>query len=86
MHAAHMADMVFPYPKAVPALPLKPLPELEGPKLDPFTQDVTAHDLEFLAIPKIEWAGHSLLARVKIDGQEYCLKRVHRTSRSTLPP
>ena len=27
---------------------LKPLPDLEDPKLDPFTQDITAHDGEFL--------------------------------------
>ncbi len=56
-------------------LPLKPLPDCEGPKLDPFTQDITAHDLEFLDIPYCENA-HSIIARVKIDGRVYCLKLV----------
>ena len=56
---------------------LKPLPDCEGPKLEPFTQDITAHDFEFLDIPHLDdRAVHSVIAKVKIDGQAYCLKMV----------
>ena len=53
---------------------LKPLPDCEGPKLEPFTEDITAHDFEFLDIPSVHAPVHSIIARVKIDGQVYCLK------------
>lgn len=56
---------------------LKPLPDVEGPKLEPFTQDISAHDLEFLAVLSNEYNDHSLITRVSIDGQEYCLKLVY---------
>lgn len=56
--------------------PLKPLPEVEGPRLEPFTQDITAHDLELLAVIYNDSAAHSLITRVEIDGREYCLKLV----------
>ena len=64
---------------------LKPLPDCEGPKLEPFTQDITAHDFEFVDIPYTESAGHSAIAQVKIDGQAYCLKLV-RSKIPTYPP
>lgn len=55
---------------------LKPLPDCEGPKLEPFTQDITAHDCEFLDVPGIHEAVHSIISKVKIDGRVYCLKMV----------
>ena len=55
---------------------LKPLPDCEGPKLGPFTQDITAHDFEFIDVPDMDWAGHSVIAKVKVDGKAYCLKMV----------
>ncbi|SPO01423.1 uncharacterized protein DNG_04098 [Cephalotrichum gorgonifer] len=53
---------------------LKPLPDCEGPKLEPFTQDITAHELEFLEVPLFESQLHSIIIKLKIDGRVYCLK------------
>ena len=56
---------------------LNPLPDLEGPKLEPFTQDITTHDIEFLWIPYLlDEAAHSMIAKVRIDEKIYCLKMV----------
>ena len=56
---------------------LKPLPDLDGPKLEPFTLDITAHDVEFLWVPRLdEEAMHSIIAQARIDGRVYCLKLV----------
>ena len=53
---------------------LKPLPDIEGPKLECFTQEITAHDIEFLPVIYDDSAGHSLITSVRIDGREYCLQ------------
>ncbi|KAH6685451.1 kinetochore Sim4 complex subunit FTA2-domain-containing protein [Plectosphaerella plurivora] len=54
---------------------LKPLPDCEGPKLEAFTDDLFAHDVEFLSI---NFAGddglHSQIFKTMIDGKLYCLK------------
>ncbi|SPO01966.1 uncharacterized protein DNG_04639 [Cephalotrichum gorgonifer] len=62
---------------------LKPLPDCEGPKLEPFTQDITAHDIEFLEIPSHDCA-HGIITKVRVDGKLYCLK-LRRASRAENP-
>ena len=56
---------------------LKPLPDYEGPKLEAFTDDFAAHDIEFL---KALWSGtaHGNVFKTKIDGKIYAVKLVNR--------
>jgi hypothetical protein len=57
---------------------LKPLPDFIGPKLDPFTNNLEAHQVKFIEI----LGGHigpgqdGVPIKVKIDGRLYVLKVV----------
>lgn len=53
---------------------LEPMPDLEGPKLGPFTDDLLSHDVEFLDL--LNGGVHSLVYKTKIDGKLYALKIV----------
>jgi hypothetical protein len=58
--------------------PLKPLPDLPGPKLEPFTHDLSSHNVEFLdfAGPNIFRCVDGRVLKVRIDGKPYALKVV----------
>lgn len=53
---------------------LKPLPDCEGPKLEPFTQDFAAHNVRILDI--LESGAHGAIAKTEIDGKIYAIKLV----------
>jgi hypothetical protein len=57
---------------------LKPLPDCEGPKLEPFTQDLAAHDVKFLSTVDEFTTSmcDSTVFKVRIDGRVYALKVV----------
>lgn len=58
---------------------LKSLTACEEPKLEPFTQNLAANDVEFIKIVKAEELIHRFVIKTKIDGNIYALKLV-RTS------
>lgn len=58
--------------------PLKPLPDFEGPKLEPFTDDLDAHTVEVLEL--IGSGEHGHVIKTKIDGKIYVIKLVSRVS------
>ncbi|KAM5348904.1 hypothetical protein ACJ41O_008727 [Fusarium nematophilum] len=52
---------------------LGPLPDLDGPKLDPFPHDLSADDVEFLEILDVESA-HGKIIKTKIQDRMYAVK------------
>ncbi|KAJ4328866.1 hypothetical protein N0V84_000654 [Fusarium piperis] len=52
---------------------LSPLPECEGPKLEPFPHDIAADDVEFLSQLVVESA-HGTIIKMKISDKFYALK------------
>lgn len=66
--------------------PLKPLPDLPGPKLEPFTHDLSSHQAELLAFagPNIFRLVDGRVLKVRIDGKLYALKVVS-ASRAECP-
>lgn len=61
---------------------LQPLPDVEGPKLSAFTDDLSKHNVEFLEIlggdPMATLDG--IVMKVRIDGKIYALKVVSYSS------
>ncbi|KAI8720158.1 hypothetical protein NCS52_00460500 [Fusarium sp. LHS14.1] len=57
---------------------LKPLPDVDGPKLEPFGHDMLADYVEFLELVQIP-SGHGAVIKIKIDDQCYALKIFFRT-------
>ncbi|KAM0432228.1 hypothetical protein ACHAPT_004766 [Fusarium lateritium] len=61
---------------------LKPLPEGNGPKLEPFGHDLLADDVEFLKI--LENVGiHGVVVKTRIRGRVYAIKFFTDTDQST---
>ncbi|KAH6692542.1 kinetochore Sim4 complex subunit FTA2-domain-containing protein [Plectosphaerella plurivora] len=55
--------------------PLLPLPQCEGPKLQPFTQDFESIELEpELLIKDCDGFAHGMVLKAKIDGKTYAIK------------
>ncbi|RKL47714.1 hypothetical protein BFJ72_g1945 [Fusarium proliferatum] len=54
--------------------PLKPLPDCEGPKLEPFEHDFEGDDVEFLKILEPDFAAHSKIIKTRIGDKIYSLK------------
>ncbi|RMJ08877.1 hypothetical protein BHE90_011181 [Fusarium euwallaceae] len=52
---------------------LKPLPDVDGPKLGPFGHDMLADDVEFLELSQQE-TGHGWVMKIKIGDKCYALK------------
>lgn len=62
--------------------PLKPLPDCEGPKLEPFEHDFEGDDVEFLKILEPDFAAHSKIIKTRIGDKIYSLKFVSQNSNS----
>ncbi|PNP85750.1 hypothetical protein FNYG_00806 [Fusarium nygamai] len=60
-------------PPQAPQAPLKPLPDCEGPKLEPFQHNLEADDVEFLKILEDSNA-HSKIIKTRIGDKIYCIK------------
>lgn len=54
---------------------LKSLPDVDGPKLEPFGHDMVAEDVEFLEQVQYRSA-HGKVLKIKIDDKCYALKIV----------
>ncbi|KAF5645452.1 hypothetical protein F52700_2015 [Fusarium sp. NRRL 52700] len=54
--------------------PLKPLPDCEGPKLEPFEHDFEGDDVEFLKILEPDNAAHSKIIKTRIGDKIYSIK------------
>ncbi|KAF5532628.1 hypothetical protein FMEXI_12284 [Fusarium mexicanum] len=54
--------------------PLKPLPDCEGPKLEPFEYDFEGDDVEFLKILEPDYAAHSKIIKTRIGDKIYSIK------------
>lgn len=54
---------------------LKPLPDLDGPKLEPFGHDMVADHVEFAEIV-LTPSGHARVIKIKIGDKFYALKIV----------
>ncbi|KAF5724217.1 pectate lyase c [Fusarium mundagurra] len=54
--------------------PLKPLPDCEGPKLEPFEHDFEGDDVEFLKILEPVCSAHSKIIKTRIGDKIYSIK------------
>lgn len=61
---------------------LKPLPDVDGPKLEPFGHDMLADHVEFLELVQ-QKTGHGWVIKIKIGEKLYALKIVS-TQTSTM--
>lgn len=62
---------------------LRPLPDCDGPKLEPFTQNFEDLKFELEKVIKEEWGyAHGIIIKAKLDGKTYAIKFV----RSSPPP
>ncbi|KAI1034640.1 hypothetical protein LB504_004764 [Fusarium proliferatum] len=61
-------------PPQAPQAPLKPLPDCEGPKLEPFHQNLEADDVEFLKILECDNNKHSKIIKTRIGDKIYGIK------------
>lgn len=57
--------------------PLLPLPQCEGPKLEPFTQDFESLDVNpEIVIREPDGFIHGMIVKAKLDGKTYAIKFV----------